>query len=465
MRKPSRILCGLLAGVVIGPVAGCRKAAPTAAEPATPPAPPNVLLIVVDTLRVDKLGCYGSNLGATPRIDALAAEGVRFERSYSHAPWTTPAVASLLTSLYPLQHQAGGQLDKFTKLRDSVQTLAECLRDAGYATAAVINVDFLTRTFGMTQGFEQVSFETHLSNVEVRPAGRTTDAALTWIRQPRDRPFFLMVHYFDPHLVYAPPLAYRRRFAAAEDRDNSDWVFGTREQIVALRDGEVSVDEATIRRAEKLYNGEVAYTDHEAGRLISGLDALGLGGSTIVVFTADHGEEFLDHGQFEHGHTLYDELVHVPLIIRYAGRLKPKTVRTVVSHVDVSPTLCELVGIEPEPSFVGRSLVGLLDGDSERDREVVLEGSFWGEPLRGWIHDGYKLVLDPNNGRAELYDLASDPHEQDDLREREPQRLGRMIEDFQLLEKSMAAHDVGHAAEIQLTPEEAERLRSAGYLR
>jgi arylsulfatase A-like enzyme len=460
LRRPSRIICGFLVGTVIGPIAGCRKDH----EAVEPPARPNVLLIVVDTLRADKLGCYGSDLGATPCVDALAAEGVRFERSYSHAPWTTPAVASILTSLYPPEHQAGGRLGAFTRLPESVRTLAECFRDAGYATAAVINVDFLTRTFGMTQGFEHTDFETYPSNVTVRPAGRTTDAALTWLRQPRDQPFFLMVHYFDPHLVYAPPAEYRRRFAAPEDRENTSWVFGTREQVVGYRRGVVRFDEATIRRAEKLYDGEVAYTDHEVGRLVNALDGLGLAASTIVVFTADHGEEFLDHGQFEHGHTLYNELVHVPLIFRYPERLRPGTVTTVIGHVDVGPTLCELAGLNPDPSFVGRSLVGLMDGDPERDRPIVLEGNFWGPPLRGWIHDGYKLILAPD-GQVELYHLDPDPGERDNLRQREPERLRRMVEDFKIVHKSMAVHNLGDAADVQLTPEEAERLRSAGYLR
>jgi choline-sulfatase len=440
-------------------MAGCRKDRGDAETPARP----NVLLILVDTLRADKLGCYGSNLGATPCIDALAAEGVRFESSYAHAPWTTPAVASILTSLYPPEHRAGGRLGKFSKLPESVRTLAECFRDAGYATAAVINVDFLTQTFGMTQGFEHTDFETYPSNVTVRPAGRTTDAALTWLRQPRDQPFFLMVHYFDPHLVYAPPAEYRKRFAAPEDREDPRWVFGTREQVVGYRRGVVHFDESTIRRAEKLYNGEVAYTDHEVGRLIDALGGLGLARSTIVVFTADHGEEFLDHGGFEHGHTLYNELVHVPLIFRYPERLPPGTVATVVGHVDVAPTLCELAGVDPDPSFVGRSLLGLMFGDPGRDRPIVLEGNFWGPPLRGWIHDGFKLILDPD-GEVELYRLDTDPGERDNLRQREPERLRRMVEDFKIVHKSMAVHNLGDAADVQLTPEEAERLRSAGYL-
>ena len=158
--------------------AGCSR------EPTARPdqLPRNVVLIILDTVRVDKLGCYGSTLGVTPRIDELAASGVRFERAYSHAPWTLPACASILTSLYPPQHSAGGHLPNLRKLPDAVRTLAECFQDAGSATAAVVNVDFLTESFGMTQGFQEVDFKVYPTNVQVRPAKPTTDAALSWLK-------------------------------------------------------------------------------------------------------------------------------------------------------------------------------------------------------------------------------------------------------------------------------------------
>ena len=194
-------------------------------------------LIAIDTLRADKLGCYGSTLGATPCIDELAASGVLFEHAYSHAPWTLPSFASMFTSLYPQQHGAGGQLPDFRGLSSEVHTVAERFRDAGFATAAVVNVDFLDQAFGMTRGFEHVDFKAYPNNVQVRPAKRTTTAALQWLRNRPDEPFFLLVHYFDPHLVYAPPKKYRLRFASPADRESTAWVFGRRQQIVAYRQG------------------------------------------------------------------------------------------------------------------------------------------------------------------------------------------------------------------------------------
>lgn len=456
-RQLSRItiICLVWLGL---PLASCSR------QPDAQPAEPHrsVLLVVIDTLRVDKLGCHGSQLGATPRIDALAEVGVRFERAYSHAPWTLPACASILTSLYPPQHGAGGRVPDFRRLPDSIRTLPECFQDAGFATAAVVNVDFLTKTFGMTQGFDHVDFEVYPSNIQVRPAKATTEAALKWLRSGGKRPFFLLVHYFDPHLVYAPPPEYRRAFAEPEDRNSASWVFGTRQQIVAYRQGLVNFDTATIRRAERLYDGEVAYTDHEVGQLLDGLGELGLADSTVVVLTADHGEEFLDHGGFEHGHSLYEELVHVPLIIYAAGQATGRSVASVVGHVDLAPTLCELAGIAPDPAFVGKSLVGLMNGATGDDRPIIFEGNFWGKPLRGWLQDDHKLIV-PTYVPAKLFNLAEDPREGKDLASIDPERLKRMVADLELAYKGMAARMQVESSRVELSPDEQRRLRALGY--
>lgn len=422
---------------------------------------PNVLLVVVDTLRADRLGCYGSALGATPRIDALAVESVRFAQAHTHSPWTLPAFASLLTSLPPPAHGAGGQAGQFIPLSAEARTVAECFRDAGYATASVVNVDFLTEPFGLTQGFAEVDFEVYANNEQVRPAARTTDAAIRWLRKNR-RPFFLLVHYFDPHLVYAPPAEYRRRFAAPEDQDNESWVFGTREQVSAYRQGRVTFDEATIRRAEKLYNGEVAYTDAEVGRLLDALRDLQLAGQTVVVLTADHGEEFFDHGSFEHGHTLYEELLRVPLLLRYPGRLDPGVCDVPVGLVDVAPTLGALAGVPVPPTFLGHDLVGLLGESPPVPRPIVLEGNFWGPPYRGWLRAGHKLIVAPDGAR--LFDLRHDPRELTDLAATNLNRYQEMQADLDVALRALLALAPRPAASPALNEAELQRLRSLGYL-
>jgi arylsulfatase A-like enzyme len=401
-------------------------------------------------------------LGASPRIDEFARSGVRFERAYAHAPWTLPAVASILTSLYPPQHGAGGYLPRFRRLPDAARTLAEHFRDAGYATAEVINVDFLSETFGMTQGFEQVYFQTYASNIHVPTATETTNAALAWLSSRPAKPFFLLVHYFDPHLVYAPPSPFRERFAEPVDRLDSSWVFGTRRDIVAFRRGVRQFDDATIRRAERLYDGEIAYTDSEVGRLLDGLETLDLDDDTVVALSSDHGEEFLDHGSFEHGHSLFDELVRVPLIIRARTDDSARIVTATVGHVDLAPTLCELAGIEPDSAFVGQSLVALMNGNDGEGRPALFQGNFWSHPLQGWFADGYKLIL--AEGRSPLlFNLIDDPLELHDLAGSQPDLRIRMTEALERARDEMLLQGIPKDQPVQLSPETLQRLRSLGY--
>ncbi len=436
---------------------------------------PSVLLVVIDTLRADKLGCYGNPRGLTPAIDRLAREGVVFERACAHAPWTLPSVATLLTSLHPQEHGAGGWLDlsglaaggptrpRFHGLDAEIETLAERFHDAGYATAAVFNVDFLAESFGLTQGFAHVDTLWSNNNRDVRTAAGTTAAALDWLAANRRRPFFLMVHYFDPHAVYAPPPAFRRRFAAPRDRTSDDAVFGTRQDLLGLRGGRIELDHAVLARAERLYDGEIAYTDSEIGHLLAGLDELDLRSSTLAVVTADHGEEFLDHGGFEHGHTLYDELLRVPLILALPAVLPPQRVARRVRLIDVAPTLCELTGVPAASSFTGRSLFA---AEAEpADRPVLAHGNFWGPPWVSWYSGPYKLILTPGPAgaeTAELYVPAQDPGEQHDLSSAEPQVVKRLKAELQAERRWLGARARG--TEIELSPEERERLRALGYL-
>ena len=423
----------------------------------------SVLLVLIDTVRADKLGCYGSELGATPNIDEFAARSVLFESAYAHAPWTLPSIASIFTSLFPPQHGAGGRFPDFTVLTPGAPTVAEQFRRAGFATGAIVNVDFLTETFKMTRGFADVDAEFYGNNIDLRNATKTTDAALAWLQKHRGDRFFLLVHYFDPHLVYNPPAKYRRRFAAPEDREDTGWVFGTRKSMIDYRRGSLSFDDATIRRAEKLYHGEVAYTDHEVGRLLRGLRELGIEASTVTALTADHGEEFLDHGGFEHGHTLFNELVHVPLIIHTGAGTVPRRMKEVVGHIDLAPTLCELAGIASSPTFLGRSLIPHLRGEPEADHPVYIEGNFWGEPTVGFVEGGRKLIVQRGQ-KAQMFHLAVDQQEETDVRGSDPERANYMLQRLKTLRDRMASEGVPKPASPQMSEEQLRRLRSLGYI-
>lgn len=444
------LVCALLVWVGL---TGCDRDAPE--------RPRNVVLVIADTLRADKLSVQGGPPGATPHLDALAAAGVRFTRANAHAPWTLPSIASLLTSLHPLEHGAGGRVPEFTGLDASVTTLPDVLRARGLQSHAIVNVTFLDpQTFGVTRGFDavdQVSFE---NNVDLRAATATTNAALAWLDGQREarRPFLLLVHYFDPHAVYAPPAHYREVWAAESDK-KSAWTFGTRDEMVALRAGQLDLSRDILARAERLYEGEVAYLDAEVGRLFAGLEERGLMRDTAVVFTADHGEEFLEHGSFEHGHSLFEELLHVPLIVRAPG-WAPRVVEDRVRLVDVAPTICELLDVAPPDSFVGQSLVGLARGTERGSRTVLAHGNFWRAPLSSWTEGGWKLILDAG-GAARLYHLDVDPGEQRDLVEAEAQRLETMR--ARLVEAQAAMATLARGGRAALTADQQRALSGLGY--
>ena len=449
---------------VVGLSCDDNKPAPAA------PESPNVLLILIDTLRADKLGCYGSDLGLTPNIDAFARSGVRFDRAFSHAPWTLPSVASLLTSTPPMTHGAGRQQRgkglRFTKLGPSVRTLPECLGDQGYRTAAIVNVFFLSPKFGMDRGFDKYDFVRPVINQGERRAKRVTDLAVEWIGENRDgeRPFFLLAHYFDPHLTYDPPKEFRRKYAGPKDRETGPLLFGTEGDMVGFRRGRININDIPVKRLEKLYNGEIASADREVGRLLDEIRNMGLDESTIVVLTADHGEEFLDHGGFEHGHTLYDELLHVPLVFRFPNAIQPGTVNATVGQIDVAPTICELAGVLTEDTFTGRSLFPLMTGETKKDRAILSQGNMWGPIRTSWRHGGYKLIKD--SGGVELYDVSEDRREQRDLGAHYSQamRRKRMLEDMALVLKSAGSLSAGESSGVSLSSQEKDRLKALGYV-
>lgn len=426
------------------------------------PAPrDNVVLVITDTVRADKLGCYGNPRGLTPNLDRFAAEGVRFENASSHAPWTLPSIATMLTGLHPTEHGAGGRLGDFRPLDGSVTTLPAVFSEAGYATHCIANVGFLQRGedgFGVTRDFDGLDLYAPASNVEVRDAGRTTDVALEWLDEHGDEPFFLLVHYFDPHAIYAPPQPYRERFALPRDKRDDTFEFPTRVQMMAIRDGRIRPTEPLLRRAEALHDGEIAYMDEQVGRLLDGLAQRGLDGRTAVVITGDHGEEFLDHGGFEHGHQLYQELTHVPLMLRWPG-VEPGVEERVVGHVDLAVTLCQFADLAPAEQFThfGRSLLNEEAGS----RPILAHGNMWNDPLTAWRVGDEKLIR-RSDGEHELYDLATDAAEQQDLADERPARVAELSA---LLDETLRSmRSLARGEEFELSEGMREHLKDLGYL-
>jgi arylsulfatase A-like enzyme/thioredoxin-like negative regulator of GroEL len=401
----------------------------------------NVLLVTFDTTRADHLGCYGNNRIRTPALDGLAAQGVRFARATSAVPITAPSHATILTGRYPVAH--GVRDNGLFILADEQPTLAEVLGREGYATAAAIGAYPLTARFGLGQGFDL--FDDHLAGAsedylghrgvkdrlffDERRAAQVNEAVLPWLSDHADGPFFLWVHYFDPHQPFEPPAPFDQLYADAR------------------------------------YDGEIAYADSRLGFLLEQLDVLGALDDTLIVMTADHGEGLGEHNELTHAVLAYDTTLHVPLLIRppHLGAAAGTVVHEQVGTVDVVPTVLDLLGIPAPEGLDGRSLAPLWRGSGWRHPPYYAE-NISGRLTHGWGE--LRILIDPplkyiHGPRPELYDVAEDPHELRDLIEARPEDAARLRETLaQFLESN--AHGASRIQELD--PEVRARLAALGYL-
>jgi arylsulfatase A-like enzyme len=395
--------------------------------------PLNVVLIGVDTLRRDHVGCYGYERPTTANIDRLAAGGVLFEDAVSQSPWTLPSFCTIHTSLYPTQHGAGGfersQGTFGNRMSGTVMPLAMVLLKNGYATGAIINAPALAPDFGVDKGFE---FYDTSPRWDPRVADGTTEDALKWIDSHSEGPFFMFVHYFDPHLPYSPPEPYDKMYdsdysgpiSSSFDRETFNKVIP---EIVEKGGARAEAEWDHVRA---LYDGEITFTDKAVGALLEGLEERGLKENTLVVFVSDHGEEFYEHGGFEHGHTMYDELIKVPLMFSLPGEISPgKRISRQVRMMDVMPTILDYLGICSLSHMEGASLRPLISGEGEpEDRTDVLlphkfaysEAMLYGSEKKCITAFPWKVVYDLVSAETMVFDLGEDPAELSDLAESEP---------------------------------------------
>ncbi|MCZ6463071.1 MAG: sulfatase [Proteobacteria bacterium] len=428
---------------------------------------PHVLLVLVDTLRFDRVGAYGADRPTTPNIDLVANSGVRFERAYSPAPWTKPAAASILTGLYPSTH---GATSVPARISDEATTLAEILSAEGYATLGVVSGSNVSSVYGFDRGFDHWD-ESQIRGGEAFTSLQVTDRALAFAREAirSGRRFFLFVHYFDPHYIYRhhPKVGFSPERAGRLDGSE-----GIHELRRIGRDA--SAEEIEFLRAR--YDEEIRVTDATFGRLMEGLEALGVAQQNLIlVITADHGEEILERGWLGHTRTLYEELLRVPLIVRAPARVRPgHVVEQPVSTVALTPTILDWLGLEaPDDPLQAESLAALAAGGQEDPAAQVLgEVDFeTGGPAqtvrnafkKALIGARFKLIRDDPTGRYELYDLRADPREQRDLAADEPARVRALVP---VLEQRLARirGPEGPVRSVELDEEQLEALRSLGYL-
>jgi arylsulfatase A-like enzyme len=446
---------------------------------------PNVLLVSGDTLRADHLGSHGYRRPTSPRLDALAKTAVRFSRAYAQSPWTTPSHVSMLTGLYPSGHRVNQSFTELARflggrggyrlLSPRVETLAEILRREGYRTLARTGGVGVDSTLGFDRGFDVYENDTELD-----PG---TFSRLTgWLDAYGDAPWFLFLHTYEVHAPYkrtdlaSAVLSEEQR--AEIDRMRSEGRIGGSGLFEShLR------SRGLLRRdvTEALYDGGILFMDGFFGRLLDELRRRGLDERTIVVFTSDHGEEFADHhpDRFYDSHCspVYDELLHVPLIVRVPGRFAPRTVADPVESVDIVPTLLQLLGIRVPETVQGESLVGLMRGGKAPSTWTLSEATCEGPEMKALREGRHKLVVaSPPGGERSglaavserwLFDLRRDPGERTNLVERDAARARAMEERLLSVLARVTASPDGVAARHPgdaVGDELRERLRALGYV-
>jgi len=441
-----------------------------------PPAPQNVLLISIDTCRADHLSLYGYARETTPTLERLAADGVVFDQAFVQVTDTTPSHASLFTSRYPFVHGAANGV----ALRDEFVTLAELLRQSGLQTAAFVSGYTMTAAdSGLDQGFE--TYDDELTGLggptaripNERSAEQTAERALAWLERHADEPFFLFVHFFDPHALYQPPEPYDRMFETAAGPPFP--IPANRIPPYARISGE---NDARVYISR--YDGEIRYVDDQIARLVEALESRGVLDDTLLVVTADHGESLTEHGFFfAHGWRLFEPSIHVPLLLRYPAALpRGRRVAGIAQSIDVMPTLLELLGIDGPAEMDGVSLLPLIHGRAPMLNPFALSKTtkaltYLNLEIERDQHDHYAIrtpewkYLHGEDGLTfQLFDLVSDPGETLDVAAAEPARIRELR---QLLRHVLETHQVDPSPFLQPLGDDdrrrlEERLRSLGYI-
>ena len=445
VRAPARPLATLL---LLGACGG--------GEPAREPAQPlNLIVVSLDTLRADRLGCYGYARDTSPAIDRLAAGSVRFEHAYAESSWTIPSHFTLLTGLLPGTH---GVTRPDRRPGADVRLLPELLREHGYYTFALTDGGWMSREQGFARGFD--SFHARRDKIlDDRRGGfeATLEDAREFVRFRHGQgPFFGLLHTYDVHCPYDPPEPYRSMFVTpGREELDADGKCGA----TAFNRMDLSPSQAAY--LSDRYDGGVRWVDDMLAGFLDFLEEQGVLDDTVVVVLSDHGEEFLEHGAIGHERTLHVEALHVPLIVRAPG-LAPRVVDTPVGLVDVLPTVLELLGLPPAEDLDGRSLVPLLrGGDGAGFPEHRLAELSWLADLECLVGPEEHLIVDRASGAELYYDLARDPRATRPLPD-DPRRAV-LREELERLRAELAGRRRAAERRAALSEEERADLRGLGY--
>jgi len=429
---------------------------PAAVRPAAGPRHPNIIIYLVDTLRADRLGCYGATKPVSLSLDTFARTATLFEKTVAQSSWTRPAVTSVLTGLEPLAH---GVRTLDDRLAEEAVTLPEMLRAAGYQTAGFSTNPHVSVETGLAQGFDDFELLPGAARSEV-----VNQHVVRWLDgRLGSSPFFLYIHTLDPHAPYEPPVEMAQRFAPGVPL-----LVGTLEEVQRAYGLQGEERARRISQLSALYDAEVAANDRSFGALLGVLRRQGLGGSTMIVFLADHGEEFDEHGALGHGNNLYRETLDVPLVVKWPGQTHGQRVKLPAQQVDVLHTILAAAGLSPPQGLPGVDLAALAAAPSTARwparRNAFSHLSYEGAEGVSVVQGDWKLIVPLNRkfGPApELYRRDSDPQEKTDLAADDEIRAGWLRAQIRL---EMLRTQGGHAAQHAPVDEETRKaLRALGY--
>ncbi|MEN8163680.1 MAG: sulfatase [Acidobacteriota bacterium] len=423
-----------------------------------------VIILDIDTLRADHLGCYGYQRDTSHWIDELASQGTVFEWAFAQAPNTPPSQASILTSLYPRTH---GRVTGKDRLPEEVTTLAEVMQAGGFTTAAFVDGGYMAPHSGLSQGFETY----HSSKEGLKGLAALGPFVFDWVRKNKEENFLLLIHTYDVHTPYDPPPPFREIFLNGLEPSTPGFEPDTKTMkgvMLRARQGELNqLTAADIEYSRALYDGGIRYVDAWIGSFMELLRENGLLERATIIVLSDHGEEFQEHGSVLH-EKLYSTVTHIPLIIRPPGGMTARRVDQVVESIDLMPTILDMVGLdEPQTPMEGTSLFPFF----KRRPVSRLEGlgpAFGESPLFGgrvFVADGTHQMLQTRTTEVlELFDFRLDSKEQDDISQQHPEVVGRLGSKIELFDQTSADTSKYLPGVRAIDDQDLEDLRALGYV-
>lgn len=426
---------------------GCGEAPPQVRQP-------NILLVSLDALRADHLSCYGYDRQTSPFLDELAADGTRFSQAFVNTHGTPPSHTTMLSSLYQETHRVGygggtpeGRNDV---IPEQVEMVQQILQRNGWRTVAVTGGGYMSEIFGFGRGFG--SFSGKASSIE-----QGTDLMIKELEEEQNRPIFAFLHTYQIHSPYDPPNHYRDLW----DTGESD-IDGSNESLVPIQNRAHEVlEKKDFDHLEALYDGEIRFTDTTLRSFFSDLERIGFMDDALVIITSDHGEEFGDHGGLLHRVSLYEELLHIPVILYGNGIARGRVDPTLISLIDIAPTILSAAGLPTTPNMEGRNLLGDLSSPRWQDQRVFAQYTSLRYAIRT---PRFKLIQNPNKDRIQLFDLRHDPGENRNIRRRHEDLAASLLAELEEWKRTLPEPINLEATQANLPPETLEELRALGYV-